>query len=95
VADEPTGLSSVQIAIPDIPQILSAEAAAAGEGVALLSPRFVAHYVAAGRLVQPFKRTIHSGDYFLAWLKERRAEEPIATLRKWLKAEATRASSGD
>jgi len=72
-------------------QILSAEAAAAGEGVALLSPRFVAHHVAAGRLVQPFKRTIHAGDYFLAWLKERRAEEPVAMLRKWLKAEITRA----
>lgn len=55
--------------------------------------RFAARYVVAGRLVQPFAQTVHAGDYYLAWRKERRSEETISVLRRWLAAEAAEVRS--
>lgn len=66
-------------------QSLAANAALAGQGVAILSPEFFAEESAAGRLVQPFPliRT-SSASYWLVYPHARRRSAKIAAFRDWL-----------
>jgi LysR family glycine cleavage system transcriptional activator len=68
-------------------QNLAAAAAIAGHGVAMLTPAFFAHEVAAGRLVQPFPLVRHPGsDYWLVYPEARRRSPKIRAFRDWLLA---------
>jgi len=68
---------------------MTGQAAAMGQGVALICPVFFAADIAAGRLVLPFPelRLRTDWDYWLVYL-ERRAEEPaIRAFRDWILSE--------
>ncbi|MBD0413621.1 LysR substrate-binding domain-containing protein [Oryzicola mucosus] len=70
-------------------QALEANAAIAGNGVAILTPAFVADELRHGRLVQPFD--IVAGDEKAHWLvypEARRNVPKIKAFREWLLAEA-------
>lgn len=67
-------------------QHLILEAVLAGEGVGLLTPRFVEAHVASGRLLRPFRQTITAGAYHLAWHEGRDDDALIAVLRDWIVA---------
>jgi LysR family transcriptional regulator, glycine cleavage system transcriptional activator len=70
-------------------QALDANAAMAGQGVALLTPAFYAQEVADGRLLQPFEKVLGEGSsYWLAYLESRRNVKKIKTFRDWVVAEA-------
>lgn len=68
---------------------MTGQAAAMGQGVALLCPLFFAADIAAGRLLLPFPRLVlHTGNaYWLAY-SEKRADEPkIQAFREWILSE--------
>jgi LysR family transcriptional regulator, glycine cleavage system transcriptional activator len=66
-------------------QHLILEAVLAGEGAGLLTPRFAEAHVAGGRLLRPFRETITTGDYFLAWQPERDDDPLIVSFRDWIR----------
>lgn len=69
-------------------QTITASAAMAGHGAALLVPEFFAQEIAAGRLVAPFKRVIDDGHaYWLAYPKARRNVPKIKAFRDWITSE--------
>lgn len=74
-------------------QQLAAEAAMAGQAVALLSPRFFGRHVAEGWLVQPFREVVTAGEYHVAWHADRGDEPAIAAFRNWI-VSAARMTSG-
>jgi LysR family transcriptional regulator, glycine cleavage system transcriptional activator len=66
-------------------------AAIAGHGVAITSPLFFQHEIAAGRLVQPFGLVLRDErDYWLAYPESRRGSAKIRLFREWLLEEARR-----
>src|SRR5687767_5755311 len=65
-------------------QHLILEAVLAGEGAGLLTPRFAEAHVASGRLMRPFRQTITTGSYYLAWHEDRADDPLIATFRDWI-----------
>lgn len=66
-------------------QYLAANAALAGQGVAILSPAFFTEELAAGRLVQPFPLVHDSGSsYWLVYPEARRRSAKIRAFRDWL-----------
>ena len=67
-------------------QHLILEAVLAGEGAGLLTPRFAEAHVASGRLFRPFRQTITTGAYYLAWHEDREDDPLIATFRDWIVA---------
>ncbi|AXC49304.1 LysR family transcriptional regulator [Paracoccus suum] len=70
-------------------QVHEARAAMAGEGVALLSPRFFRFELATGLLVQPFEQVFGLGtDCWLVYPEARRNRPAIRQLRQFLLAEA-------
>ncbi len=72
-------------------QVLEANAAMAGQGVAVLSPEYYRQEVAAGRLVQPFELTCR--DEMSVWLvypEARRNVPKIRLFRDWIFAELER-----
>jgi LysR family transcriptional regulator, glycine cleavage system transcriptional activator len=66
-------------------QHLILEAVLAGEGVGLLTPRFVQAHVAGGRLQRLFRQTITEGSYFVAWHRDREGDPLIAAFRDWIR----------
>jgi len=67
------------------PQILEANAAIAGQGIAMLSPAFFRNELATGRLVQPFELTCDDGSgYWLVYPESHRNSAKIRTFRTWL-----------
>ncbi len=67
---------------------LAIDAAIAGQGLALASRFLVAHDIAAGRLVQPFDRSLRgASDFYIVAPRKQRHPEATATIRDWLLAE--------
>ncbi|MEM9584391.1 MAG: LysR substrate-binding domain-containing protein [Pseudomonadota bacterium] len=70
------------------PQVLEANAAIAGQGVAMLTPAFFKDELATGRLIQPFDLTGEDGSgYWLVYPESHRNSRKIRRFRKWLEAE--------
>ncbi|HEV7658483.1 MAG TPA: LysR substrate-binding domain-containing protein [Allosphingosinicella sp.] len=72
-------------------QVMEANAAFAGAGIAMMTPMFWRHELAAGGLVQPFGH-VHLTDlgHWLVYPEGRRSQPKIAALRDWLLAEVAR-----
>lgn len=69
-------------------QVMEANAAFAGAGVAMMTPMFWRAELAAGRLVQPFDHFHVSGrSHWLVYPEGRRSQPKIAAFRDWLLAE--------
>jgi LysR family transcriptional regulator, glycine cleavage system transcriptional activator len=76
-------------------QALDANAAMAGQGVALLTPAFYTQELADGRLLQPFEKVLGEGSsYWLAFQESRRNVKKIKTFRDWVVAEARNSGEG-
>jgi LysR family glycine cleavage system transcriptional activator len=74
-------------------QASEANAAAAGQGVAILTPAFVAEELADGRLIQPFELLARDGNaYWLVYPESRRNVPKIRAFRDWLLAEVARSA---
>lgn len=72
-------------------QMMEANAAFAGAGIAMMTPMFWRAELAAGRLVQPFQRIHVTGrSHWLAYPEGRRSQPKIAAFRDWLLAEAAK-----
>lgn len=72
-------------------QIHEARAAVAGEGVALLTPRFFRFELATGALVQPFDKVATDGTaYWLVYPPARRNRPAIRAFRRFLMDEVQR-----
>lgn len=70
-------------------QVHEARAAMAGEGVALLTPRFFRFELATGLLVQPFETLATNGmSYWLVYPTARRNRPAIRAFRKFILSEA-------
>lgn len=61
-----------------------AEAAAQGEGVALLPVEMFARDLQVGRLVQPFPLAVAAGSYWLTYLKSKEPTAGVRNFRSWL-----------
>jgi LysR family glycine cleavage system transcriptional activator len=69
-------------------QTITASAAVAGRGGALLVPEFFEQEIADGRLVAPFDRVIDTGDaYWLVFPESRRNVPKIKAFRDWMVGE--------
>ncbi len=69
------------------PQVLEANAAMSGQGVAMLTPAFFKDELASGRLIQPFDLTCEDGSgYWLVYPESHRNSQKIRRFRKWLEA---------
>lgn len=69
-------------------QVMEANAAFAGAGVAMMTPMFWRAELAAGRLVQPFDHFhVSSRSHWLVYPEGRRNQPKIAAFRDWLLAE--------
>lgn len=75
---------------PDLgTQIHEARAAIAGQGVAMLTPRFFRYELATGSLIQPFPLTAGNGKaYWLVYPEPRRNRPAIRAFRQFLLSEA-------
>lgn len=72
-------------------QANEAQAALAGQGVAMLTPEFFVPEVATGRLLRPFELLGTDEDAFwLAYPESRRNNPKIAAFRSWILAEMAR-----
>jgi LysR family transcriptional regulator, glycine cleavage system transcriptional activator len=70
-------------------QVMEANAAFAGAGIAMMTPMFWRGELASGRLVQPFPRIHVTGrSHWLAYPEGRRNQPKIAAFRDWILAEA-------
>ena len=75
-------------------QAYEANAAMAGNGVAILTKAFFRAELAEGRLVQPFELTCDDGHgYYLAYPEARRNAPKIRAFREWLLPEIARTTS--
>lgn len=69
-------------------QVMEANAAFAGAGIALMTPMFWRGELASGRLVQPFPHLLVSDrSFWLVYPETRRTQRKIAAFRDWLLAE--------
>ena len=69
-------------------QVVEANAAFAGAGIAMMTPLFWRAELASGRLVQPFDHLYFPGtSHWLVYPEARRSQPKIAALRQWLLAE--------
>lgn len=70
-------------------QVMEANAAFAGAGIALMTPMFWRAELASGRLVQPFARIhVTERSHWLVYPEGRRNQPKIAAFRDWILAEA-------
>ena len=70
------------------PQVLVANAAIAGQGIAMLTPTLFADAVARRQLIQPFDLTCDDGmGYWLVYPESRRNAAKIKRFRSWLESE--------
>lgn len=75
-------------------QVMEANAAFAGAGVALMTPMFWRPELQSGRLVQPFDHLlVADASQWLVYPENRRTQPKIAAFRDWLLAEVTAAGS--
>lgn len=77
-------------------QVIEANAAFAGAGIAMMTPMFWRAELESGRLVQPFP-LVHVTDrsHWLVYPEARRTQPKIAALRDWLLAEARAAAKAE
>ena len=69
-------------------QVMEANAAFAGAGIAMMTPLFWRAELESGRLVQPFDHLYFPGNsHWLVYPEARRTQPKIAALRNWLLAE--------
>ena len=69
-------------------QVMEANAAFAGAGIALMTPLFWREELAAGRLVQPFPHIhVTNRGHWLVYPEGRRNQPKIAAFRDWMLAE--------
>ncbi len=68
-------------------QVIEGMAAIAGEGVAMLTPRFWPFEIATGRLVQIFPHVGRRGSFWLACPEHRFNSAKVKAFREWLMAE--------
>ncbi|MEM8540995.1 MAG: LysR substrate-binding domain-containing protein, partial [Pseudomonadota bacterium] len=67
------------------PQILEANAAIAGQGIAMLTPAFFKQELSSGRLIQPFELTCDDGfAYWLVFPDRHRHSQKIRKFQNWL-----------
>ena len=71
---------------------LMVEAAVQGAGVALAPPRMFVRELQAGLLVRAFDIEVHTGGYWLTWLKSRRLSPGMQLFRDWIVAEAAQST---
>jgi LysR family glycine cleavage system transcriptional activator len=78
-------------------QVMEANAALAGFGIAMMTPMFWRAELIAGRLVQPFGHLHFSGSsHWLVYPEAKRAQPKIAAFRDWLLGEVrAMAASGE
>ena len=77
-------------------QVMEANAAFAGAGIALMTPMFWRAELASGRLVQPFPHLlVTDGSHWLVYPENRRTQPKIAAFRDWLLAEVRAAAGGE
>lgn len=69
-------------------QVIEGMAATAGEGVAMLTPRFWPFELATGRLVQIFPHVGRSGSFWMAYPEHKHGSPKVKAFREWLMAEA-------
>ncbi|OCO99991.1 MULTISPECIES: transcriptional regulator GcvA [unclassified Ensifer] len=75
-------------------QVYEGNAAAAGQGVAILTPAFFAAELADGRLVQPFDLLCNDDHaYWLVYPETRRNSPKISAFRQWILGELAASSS--
>ena len=83
----PDGKSAAGLVLDN--QVMEANAAFAGAGIAMMSPMFWRAELESGRLVQPFPQLyISSRSHWLVYPEGRRAQSKITAFRDWLLAEA-------
>ncbi len=88
-AGVPTPITFTRPGIDVETQQMAASVALAGHGIALITPRFEAQSVTAGRLVALFDITASTGDgYYLAYPREHRNSRKIKLFRDWVLQEA-------
>lgn len=69
-------------------QVMEANAAFAGAGIAMMTPMFWRGELEAGRLVQPFPYLhLIASSYWLVYPESRRSQPKIAAFRDWILAE--------
>lgn len=77
-------------------QVMEANAAFAGAGIALMTPMFWRPELAAGRLVQPFPHIhVTRNAHWLCYPEGRRSQPKIAAFRDWLLAEVARQAESE
>lgn len=66
-------------------QVMEANAAFAGTGIAMMTPMFWRSDLASGRLVQPFPHLLFPGNFhWLVYPESRRSQAKIVALRDWI-----------
>ncbi|HEV7310087.1 LysR substrate-binding domain-containing protein [Ensifer sp.] len=74
-------------------QVYEGNAAAAGQGVAILTPAFFAAELADGRLIQPFDLVCTENQaYWLVYPESRRNSPKVSAFRQWILGELTAAA---
>lgn len=68
-------------------QVMEGMAALAGEGIAMLTPRFWPFELATGRLVQIFPHVGRGGSFWLVYPEHRHGSPKVKAFREWLMAE--------
>ncbi|MHA7773702.1 LysR family transcriptional regulator [Roseibium sp. M-1] len=60
------------------------DAVAQGAGVALVPVAMFSRALNTGDIVRPFEASVHTGSYWLTWLKSREETSPMVKFRKWI-----------
>lgn len=68
-------------------QVIEGMAAVAGEGVAMLTPRFWPFELATGRLVQIFPHVGGGGSFWLVYPEHKHGSPKVKAFREWVMAE--------
>jgi LysR family glycine cleavage system transcriptional activator len=69
-------------------QVMEANAALAGHGIAMMTPFFWREELRSGRLVQPFAHIALTGtSYWLVYPEHKRNQRKVSAFREWLRAE--------
>ena len=77
-------------------QVMEANAAFSGAGIAMMTPMFWREELKAGRLVQPFEHAhITNRSHWLVYPESRRNQPKIAAFREWLLAEVAKQAESE
>lgn len=77
-------------------QVMEANAAMAGHGIAMMTPYFWRAELAAGRLVQPFDEVLMMGmSHWLVYPEHKRNHPKIKAFREWILAEMKQSAAGE